>query len=600
MGESEILNLLLVLLAAWGGGIFANKLGLPAILGELTMGIILGPALLGVLHDSHLISSLADVGILLLMVYIGMEIDIGDLKKASWPGFIAAAGSFIVPFILGYYSVILFKGTQIAALMTGLAVSVTSLATKSRILLDLKLLNTRIANILMAGALITDTLALIIFAGIVSIVEIGNIQVVQVLIVLGKALLFFGVTSLVGIYVFPLVGKLLERAGLSNRTFSFTLLLIITFAFAELAEVMGMHGILGAFIAGLFIRDGVFNRQLTREVNKVFYDISIGFLAPIFFIISGFYVDLNVFATDTWLMLTIIVLAIVGKIIGTMLFYLPTGYGWREGLTIGIGMNGRGAVQIVIAEIGLQMGIISKEIFSILVLMAIITTLIVPFFLTLATKWLRKRGELVEMDKRNGYILVGINPLSLMLARELKKAAPVTLIDSNEDVIKKARSEGFESIQGNALKEEILLQANAQHVKTIIAITRNSEINILAGQMAHDEFLVPEKLILLSPGKEGADINLLIPLGASTIFGMKTNLDFWNNLVLSNSYSLTEVNPGKGPANKWVKAFKKENKLALPLLITGNDGKKRPFHFNEEFYENERVVIMVQKTGLDT
>ncbi|HPR32863.1 MAG TPA: cation:proton antiporter [Prolixibacteraceae bacterium] len=596
MLEGEILNLLLVLLAAWGGGILANRLGYPAILGELIAGILFGPALIGLLHESELVSSVADIGILLLMMYIGMEIDFNDLKKASLWGFVSAIGSFIVPFFLGYYTIILFGGSSLSGLLTGLAVGVTSLATKSRILLDLKLLNTRIATMLMSGALISDTLALIVFAGIISINDLGSVQLIPLLWVALKAIMFFAITISMGIYLFPLLGKLLDRFRLSNRTFSFTLLLIICFLYAELAELMGMHGILGAFIAGLFVREGVFNRQLNREVNKVFYDISIGFLAPIFFVSSGFNVDLAVFSTNTLLLVTIISLAIVGKILGTLLFYLPSGYGWREGLTIGAGMNGRGAVEIIIAGIGLQLGMISKDIFSILVFMAILTTLTVPFLLTWTTNWLRRRGELVEYEKRKGYLFVGINSLSLLMARELSTFAPVVMIDSNEEMAERARKEALTVVMGNALNDDVLIKANVPKMKTIISMTRNSEINILAAQLAHETYSVPEKMVLLSPGKEGAGINLLTPMGASTIFGMKTDLLFWNNRIDSGIITRMEWDIEKGKASQWIKNEKKRDLSFLPVFIKGVDGQLRPFHYDETFASGEKVILLTPES----
>src|SRR5690606_30243159 len=164
---------------------------------------------------------------------IGMEIDFRDLKKASWAGLLAATGGFIVPFALGYFTIIWFGGTSMSAMFVAIAVGVTSLATKSRILVDLKLLNTRIAHVLMAGALISDTLALIIFAGIISFADAGSVEFLEILIVTGKALLFFAVTGLLGVYILPFMGKQLEKAGFTNRTLYFTIMLIIAIGFAE-------------------------------------------------------------------------------------------------------------------------------------------------------------------------------------------------------------------------------------------------------------------------------------------------------------------------------------------------------------------------------
>ncbi|MBN2805609.1 MAG: cation:proton antiporter [Prolixibacteraceae bacterium] len=594
--ENEILNLLLVLVAAWLGGIAANRMGYPGILGELVAGIVFGPAILGFLHDSAIVASLSEVGILLLMAYIGMEIDLKDLKKASWYALLTAIGSFIVPFILGYYTMILFGSTTQAALMVGLAISVTSLATKSRILLDLKLLNTRIASVLMLGALFTDTIALVSFAGIVSFADAGAVHASDLLMVGGKALLFFAFTFAFGMYLLPVIGRLLDKFGFVSRTFYFTLLLIITLLFAELAELAGLHGILGAFIAGLFVREGVFNRKVTQEVNKVFYDVSIGFLAPVYFISVGFGITLDVFTTNPVLLISIIAVAVIGKIFGTALFYLPSGNGWREGITIGTGMNGRGVVEIIIAGIGLKMGLINSEIFTILVFMAIFTTLTVPFMLTWTTNWLRKRDELVHIEKRKGFIILGVNPLSLLLADLLKEEATVTLLDTNVEMVHLARDKGYQCIQGNALKEEVLASANASKAKTFIGLTRNTEINLLAAQLANDVYAIPEKLVLFSPGEEGAGIDLLEPIGASTLFARKTTLTNWTGLIAENRYLINEiVVKSKISTRKWVKQQTGEKENFLPLLIVHPSGKLRPYSYNDELEQGEIVKVLFRK-----
>jgi Kef-type K+ transport system membrane component KefB len=593
MEELNILNLLIILVAAWLGGSASKKLGYPAILGELVIGIILGPALVGLLETSEMLSVLAEVGIILLMVHIGIEINFRDLGKASWPGLLAAAGGFIVPFGLGYYTIIYFGGTDMAAIFVAIAVGVTSLATKSRILVDLKLLNTRIAYVLMAGALISDTLALIIFAGIISFVDAGNIDTLGLLWVAGKAILFFAFTAAAGIYLLPLLGKYLSKLGTKSRTLHFTLILIIVFAFAELAEMAGLHSILGAFMAGLFIRDGVFNRQISKEINEVFHDISIGFLAPIFFVTAGFNVTLDVFQTDLNLLIAVTVVAMAGKILGTALFYLPSGYGWREGIAVGTGMNGRGAVEIIIAGIGLQMGIITAEIFSILVFMAIFTTLSVPVLLTWTTNWLKKRGELVHQQSRSGYIILGANPLGLYIAKHLNAEGNVTVIDTNKDFIEAAKQAGLNFIHGNILKEETLEEADAIERGTFIALTANSEINLLAAQLANDAFYMPEKIVLMAPGDTGADVESLDRIDASSMFANKTMLGPWIYKVTSGDFEeKTETVFEEISTREWIKTHKSKNDSILPLLIINAEGIKRPFHYHETIHPEEKIVYL--------
>ena len=589
----NILNLLLVLTAAWGGGNMARRLGYPAILGELVVGIILGPGLLGWLDYTETIKVLAEVGIILLMVYIGMEIDFHDLKKASWPGLLAAAGGFIVPFVLGYLTIIWFGGTPMAGLFVAIAVGVTSLATKSRILVDLKLLNTRIAYVLMAGALISDTLALLIFAGILSFADAGILELGNLLLVSGKALLFFAVTISIGIYLLPKIGSYLSKSKIKNSTFYFTIILIVTFGYSELAELAGMHNILGAFMAGLFIRDNLFPRNVSKEVQKAFYDVSIGFMAPVFFVSAGFFVDITVFQTDLKLLLVVIIMAVAGKILGTALFYLPSGYGWREGLTVGAGMNGRGAVEIIIAGIGLQMGIIDETIFSILVFMAIFTTLTVPVLLNWTSNWLRKRGELVYMGQRKSFLFLGINPVSLKIANHLREQAPVVMIDTNREWVNKGRENNFNCIHGNALKEEVMLEAHPETVATFIGITGNSEVNILAAQMARESFLVPECYVTVLANKDGAGADVLETSKTASMFAMKVNFEAWLAKVSNNELTEeTEICKEKTTAREWVKRNVASGKNYLPLLIATTEGKKRPYRYGDVINKDEKIIFL--------
>src|SRR5690606_12990433 len=276
-----------------------------------------------------------------------------------------------------------------------------------------------------------------------------------------------------------------------------------------------------------FIKDNLFPRNISKEVYKTFYDVSIGFMAPIFFVSAGFLVNINVFQTDFSMLLTVVLVAMLGKIFGTALFYLPSGHGWREGITVGAGMNGRGAVEIIIAGIGLEMGIIDENIFSILVFMAILTTMTVPVFLKWTTVWLRKRGELVQMGQRQRILMLGVNPVSLMLAKHLQEKAPIVMIDTNRDSVTLAREKGFECVHGNALKEEVMSEARPETVATFIGLSGNSEVNMLAAQMARESFLIPENYVVISKNEEGAGIDMLETVKAVSMFAMKVQIEEW-------------------------------------------------------------------------
>ena len=580
--ELNILNLFLVLLAAWLGGHLATRIGYPSVLGELLTGILLGPPLLGLLYGSEALAVLAELGVLLMMLYIGMEIDSRELGKASKGGLLAAIGGFIVPFALGYWVVLEFGGTPIAGVFVGMAMGVTSLATKSRILVDLQILDTRIAHVMMAGALIADTISLIIFAGIVSFATAGSLNIGEIGIISLKVTLFFLGSWLLGLKVFPPLYAWLKKKGLTGRTFNATLVLLITLAFAELAHLAELHGILGAFIAGLLLREAIAERKLSHELTGLVKDVSLGFLAPIFFVTAGFQVSFGVFQTDLMLLIAVIVLATAGKIVGTALFYLPSGNGWREGLTIGSGMNGRGAVEIVIAGIGLNMGIITQEIFSILVFMAISTTATVPVFLKWGVEWLRKRNELVRSTHgKEGIVVVGGGPVARVLAARLAVSRPVTVVDTNEDNCLRARELGLEAVHRDALEETALPDAGIDDAGLLIAMTPNAEVNVLVAKRAHDEFLVPEiHALLVSEGDQGL-YKQLEQIGASLLYTTAINLNNWNNRMRNELAEVVEHTVEDGEEAS-VNDQLSEDAL-LPLVVKRGE--------NVRLYGKERELV---------
>jgi Kef-type K+ transport system membrane component KefB/mannitol/fructose-specific phosphotransferase system IIA component (Ntr-type) len=587
----SILNLLFVLLAAWLAGRLATRLGYPSVLGELLAGILLGPPLLGWLHGGEALGVLAEVGILLMMLYIGMEIDPGELKKASGGGLLAALGGFITPFVLCYVAVTWAGGSAMAGVFVGMAAGVTSLATKSRILVDLKLLDTRIAHVMMAGALIADTLSLILFAGIIGVAEAGSLNWSELGQIGVQALGFFAVATLLGLKVFPVLGRHLLTNDTLGRTGRFTLVLLIALAFAEMAELVGLHGILGAFLAGLFLREPMLGRTGAKEMMHLVRDASLGFLAPVFFVTAGFAVSLDVFQTDLVLLITIVGLATTGKIVGTMLFYLPTGHGWREGLTLGAGMNGRGAVEIIVAQIGLSMGLISQEVFSILVFMAIATTATVPLFLKWGVGWLRRRGELVRSEtQRSGALILGAGPTARALAKVLARSQPVWLVDRSAEHCTRAEADGLNVVQGNALDEEVLSRAHAAQAQHFIALTDNAEVNALAARLAKEVFLVPEVHVIHKGDTEGHRA-LLDHIGGTTLFAGPIALSDWDYRIDHDHTDRMGIPIGHRAVPEQLFSRLQKDHGTLPLAVR-REATYLPFHSGTRLLPSDRLIAL--------
>jgi Kef-type K+ transport system membrane component KefB len=583
--ELSLLNLILVLLAAWLGGNLATRLGYPSVLGELIAGILLGPPLLGLLVPNAATSVLAQVGVLLMMLYVGLEISFNDVKKASWPGFLAAIGGFIVPAIMGYALSAAFGFDFIASLFIGMAMGVTALIVKSRILLELNILDTRISHVMMVGSLITDTLCLILFAGILSLSEVGSLNLSEIGLIILKVIAFFVVTWFVGLRIVPRLYEWLHARGLNGRTFNATLILLIAFLFAEAAELVGLHGVIGTFLAGLYLREAIAERKLSHELTDLVKDVSLGFLAPIYFVTVGFQVSFSVFQNDLLLLILLIIAAVIGKIIGTVLFYWPSGYSWREGLVIGAGMNGRGVVEIIIANIGLQAGIITQEVFSILVFMAIFTTAMTPTTLQWGINWLKRRGELVRSGGREGVVIVGAGPVARVLAKELSSTSHVTLIDANETNCQAAEALGLAVIRGNALSNDTLRDAKIEAAGTLITLTPNSQVNVLIAQRAREHFFVSDLRVHLTE-KENKDLReIMNELKAKPLFASPVDILEWDEKLLANDVQTLLQTIEKHGDEKSL-----ENSLVLPLLVVR--GQMRKLFNSQELEPGDRVLTL--------
>ncbi len=399
--EFDILNLLLILTVAWLFGNAAENVGYPALMGEILAGIVFGPAVLGILHPSDALDIFAELGVFLLMLYVGMEVDPHELFELGPQALMVAFGGFILPFGLGYLIGELIGVTIEGALFIGIAMAATSLATKSRILVDLDLLETRIAGVLLGGALLSDVGVMVVFAGITGFLETGQVTLLGLSAVMLKAIAFFAAALVIGDRALPLVWAqlegLMEAHGFVDKTSAFTVALVVAFLFAFLAALVDLHMIIGGFVAGLFLRQAKIDEEIYEHMDTVIYDLAMGFFAPIFFVAVGFDLTLDVFTQDLGLLLTILAIAFVGKIVGSWVFAFPTKLTNKEGLVIGFGMNGRGTVEIIIVSVGLSAGIISQELFSILVFMAIFTTALVPATMKIGIDWIENADELVYM-----------------------------------------------------------------------------------------------------------------------------------------------------------------------------------------------------------
>jgi Kef-type K+ transport system membrane component KefB len=366
------------------------------MLGELTGGIILGPPLLGIVNTSPGLELLAELGIFFVMFHTGVEMDPRELIEHIWPSLGVALGGFVVPFALGYLAAIGFGGTIYQSLFVGMGVSITAIAVQAVILHSMRINRTAVGHVIIGAAIVDDILALISLSTLLGLAKTGEIQIAELMKILFKVSAFFGVTLIIGYFVTPRIAK---RYGGNNKEQAFTLVLVSALAMAYLAEWAGLHLIIGAFLAGQFVREEIIDDEVFETVSDRLFGISYGFLVPIFFASLSFHLHLSWNMAFLSFSLVLIAVAVMGKLIGCGLGAAAFRYNFWESTIVGFGMNGRGAVELVVASVVLNLseeltgkGVITEPLltgdqFSALVLMAFVTTLLAPISL----KWAVER-----------------------------------------------------------------------------------------------------------------------------------------------------------------------------------------------------------------
>ena len=411
----EVLYLILVLLVVTRVfAALAERLRMPSIIGELIAGVALGfllrrswdmLALLESACESETYTSLADLGMFFLMLLAGIRMEPLEFARVSRSAVLIAIGGMIVPigagFALGMAVLPESPYQFVQSLFLGTALAITAVPVAVRIFMDLGQLDSPVGKTVVAAALWDDLLSLFLLALLLAAIgngQAGAFDLQFVLLLMGKVALFFAVTIPVGIYVFPWVGKYLRFVRFPEVDFS--MLLIGALAYGVFAELMGLHFILGAFIAGMFFHPGVVDADIYERVEQQMSGITSGFLAPIFFVSIGLNLDISAISQVPGFVTALILIAFASKFIGAGLPAYWLGHSPRESLMVGAGMSGRGAVELIVAGIALEAGLFSRpypvpviveSLFSAVVIMALVTTVMTP----IALRWLvpRRSGE---------------------------------------------------------------------------------------------------------------------------------------------------------------------------------------------------------------
>lgn len=389
-----ILQIIVITVAARGLGIVFSKMGQPAVIGEMLAGILLGPSLLGWLApsvESFLFPSSAmgalqlfsQVGVILFMFIVGMELDLDSLRKQAHSATFISHAGILFPFLLGaglslaIYPLVAPQGIPFNAfaLFMGVAMSITAFPVLARIIEQRKLTGSPLGNLAIACAAIDDVTAWCLLAVVVSLVQATGLT--EALLTVGLAVLF----TVAMLYV---VRPWLRRR-MENAVTPIPNILLFVFASALFTEMIGIHALFGAFLAGVTLPP---NKNLRAPLIENVRPFT-AFLLPLFFAFTGLRTQIGLLNdAQGWLLCAaIIAVAIAGKFGGATIAARFTGLGWHESLSIGALMNTRGLMELIAINIGYDLGILSAQVFVMMVLMALTTTIMTGPVLSMLNHW---------------------------------------------------------------------------------------------------------------------------------------------------------------------------------------------------------------------
>lgn len=427
-GPSEFLLVAqIVLLIAVGRGLgeIMQRIGQPSVIGELLAGILLGPSLFGWIwpeaqhaifpktpEQKAMIDGIAQFGILLLLLLTGMETDLKLVRKVGKAAIAISIAGILVPFACGFAlgeflpDALLPNPQQrlVASLFMGTALSISSVKIVAVVVREMNFMRRNVGQIIVATAVIDDTIGWIIIAVIFSLASQGTLDIASVAKAMLGTFAFLAVSFTIGR---RLVFLLIRWANdnLVSTAAVISVILLLMGVMALITHLIGVHTVLGAFVAGILVGESPI---LTRQIDERLRGLISSFFMPVFFGLAGLSADLSVLRDPNLLMLTglLVVIASVGKFGGAFVGGTLGRLNTRESLALASGMNARGSTEVIIATIGLSIGVLSQNLFTMIVTMAIVTTMAMPPMLRAALAKLpmneeeKERLEREEFEKR--------------------------------------------------------------------------------------------------------------------------------------------------------------------------------------------------------
>jgi Kef-type K+ transport system membrane component KefB len=367
-----LLGLFVVFVAAQVGAEVAQRLKLPAVVGEIAAGCVVGPSVLGWIKITEPLDVLAEIGVVLLLFSVGLETRVGDLRRVGKSAVLVGVAGVVVPFALGAAWAVGSGYATAKAMFIGAAFVATSVGITARVLHELGVLGRVESRIILGAAVIDDVLAMLLLGVVNSLQGGGTVDVGHLVVVLLQAVAFIGIVIWAGTRIMMRGGSRLLEAPISPHS-PLTLALAACLGLAFVSSYLGLAGIIGAFLAGMLVAETPQRHALERQIQVI-----LAFLVPYFFVVTGAKVELAELGSLNALtaLLVVTVLAVLGKLVGCGLG--AWNLGRRGAMVVGMGMVPRGEVGIIVASLGLSSGVFNKSVYAIIIGMSLLTSVIAP------------------------------------------------------------------------------------------------------------------------------------------------------------------------------------------------------------------------------
>ncbi|WP_125764616.1 cation:proton antiporter [Levilactobacillus mulengensis] len=386
-------DLTLILLATTVVGHYCTRIGIPAVIGQLLVGVLVGPAMLGWISLSHSLEGFAEIGVIILMFIAGLESDLQLLKRYLKPSVLVALMGVLIP-VLGTYAVGMFYNLGVTeSLFISVIFAATSVSISVEVLKEMNALNSREGTTILGAAVVDDVLAVVILSVLVSTTgtAVGEsaAQSSSLLLTTIEQVIYFAAIYLVVRWLAPYMAKIGERLLIPMGP---TLMaIILCFGMAYVAELVGLSDVVGAFFAGIAISQTTARSTVDRHIEPVGYALFI----PVFFVSIGLNMDFNGLGKQIGFILVLTVVAVLSKLIGAGSGAKLAGFSWGSSAAVGAGMVSRGEMALIIAQIGYAAKLMSPVRYSAIVAAIIIATLLAPFLL----RWTMDRVHRGEVDR---------------------------------------------------------------------------------------------------------------------------------------------------------------------------------------------------------